>query len=67
MSLVWEGTGAYEGTLDSSIWTWEGQEHWRINEPGGKSLRGGKSLGVGGESSTGACVGHEYGTGTKGG
>ena len=48
------------------------QEHERelkteARERTGASLRGGKSLGVGGDSLTGACAGHEYGAGTKGG
>ena len=51
-----------------------GQEHGRDRSLGGemirggcKSLRGGKSLEVEGDSSAGACAGHEYGAGTKGG
>ena len=51
-----------------------GQEPGRYRCLGGemsrgrcKSLRGGKSLGVGRDSSTEACAGHEYGAGTKGG
>ena len=57
------GAGAREGNKGRGV---GGAEAWEGTTRQGPGREQGRSRSLGGDSSTGACEGHEYGTGTKG-